>query len=387
MYERLYLNVFYSGLFYIDVNEEIGFTASDFETNNVVQSLPDDKLKNVIVNTLPTTTLYNYLKTTAGENEVGPLWQTFISQNFVTPYINDQVKNSSQLLSSKDFNATSTNPLKLKSLDNIKSVISANTTNATTLFDTYPFIIDSFAQKMQDAPNKDNRYITINSYGFNDKKLVIDNFSGPNITPLTRTQTSTLGYSVTETTHQSINNFYNTRYQNKLQKFYTEGNLTYTTDNYVTHTQTTSLLNTPYFINAIVESGDLSGDEKYTKLGYLLLNSLPLSTLHEKYTDSTNGTQSDYIFANLNKFSAIHELPYAWILKMGSVWYRYKKYVETSGTTDILTSIWKDFDYKTNYDPITSNPKKTYKINFIRFLQILIYLKCQHMPTILFQMN
>ena len=364
MYERLYLNAFYSGLFYIDGNEDIVFTASDFETNNVVQSLPGNDLKNVIVDTLPTTTLYNYLKTTAGENQVGPLWQTFISQNFVTPYINDQVKNSSQLLSSKDFNATSTNPLKLKSLDNIRSVISANTTNATTLFDTYPFIIDSFAQKMQDAPNKDNRYITINSYGFNDKKLVIDNFSGPNITPLTRTQTSTLGYSVTETTHQSINNFYNTRYQNKLQKFYTEGNLTYTTDNYVTHTQTTSLLNTPYFINAIVESGDLSGDEKYTKLGYLLLNSLPLSTLHEKYTDSTNGTQSDYIFANLNKFSAIHELPYAWILKMGSVWYRYKKYVETSGTTDILTSIWKDFDYKTNYDPITSNPKKTYKIKF-----------------------
>jgi hypothetical protein len=362
MYERLYLNAFYSGLFYIDVNEDIVFTASDFETNNVVQSLPGNDLKNVIVNTLPTTTLYNYLKTTAGENQVGSLWQTFISQNFVTPYINDQVKNSSQLLSSKDFNATSTNPLKLKSLDNIRSVVSANTTNATTLFDTYPFIIDSFAQKMQGAPNKDNRYITINSYGFNDKKLVIDNFSGPKITPLTRHQTSTAGYLVTETTHQSINNFYNTRYQNNLQKFYTEGNLTYSADTNVTYTQTTSLLNTPYFINAIVESGDLSGDEKYTKLGYLLLNSLPLSTLHEKYTDSTNGTQSDYIFANLNKFSAIHELPYAWILKMGSVWYRYKKYVESN--EDILTSIWEDFDYKTNYDPITSNPKKTYKIKF-----------------------
>ena len=362
MYERLYLNAFYSGLFYIDISEDMVFTASDFETNNVVQSLPVGDLKNVIVDTLPTTTLYNYLKTTAGENQVGPSWQTFISQNFVTPYINDQVKNSSQLLSSKDFNATSTNPLKLKSLDNIKSVISANTTNATTLFDTYPFIIDDFAQKMQGAPNKDNRYITINSYGFNDKKLIIDNFSGPTITPLTRYQTSTAGYSVTETTHSSINNFYNTRYQNNLQKFYTEGNLTYTTDNNVTYTQTTSLLNTPYFINAIVESGDSSGDEKYTKLGYLLLNSLPLSTLHEKYIDKTNGTQKDYIFASLNKFSAIHELPYAWILKMGSVWYRYKKYVETSGTTDILTSIWKDFDYKKNYDPITSNPKKTYKI-------------------------
>ena len=363
MYERLYLNAFYSGLFYIDGNENIVFTASDFETNNVVQSLPDNDLKNVIVNTLPTTTLYNYLKTTAGENQAGPLWQTFISQNFVTPYINDQVNNSSQLLSPKDFDATSTNPLKLKSLDNIKSVLSANTTNATTLFDTYPFRIDDFANKMQDSPDKDNRYITVNSYGFNDNKLVIDNFSGPNISPLTRIITSNAGYLETESTNQLVINFYENRYKNNLgQKFFTEGNLTYTDDDNLTITQTTSLLNTPYFINAIVEAGSTgsTGNDKYVKLGYLLLNSLPLATLHEKYIDTTKNVSTDYIFANLNKFSAIHELPYAWILKMGSIWYRYKNYVENN--TDILTSIWKDFDYKTNYDPITSAATKTYDI-------------------------
>lgn len=362
MYERLYLNAFYSGLFYIDVNEDIVFTASDVETNNVVQSLPVGGLKNDITNTLPTTTLYNYLKTTAGENQVGPLWQDFIGQIFVTPYIKEQVNNSWKLLSSKDFNATSTNPLKLKSLDNIKSVLSANTTNATTLFDTYPFIIDSFAQKMQDTPNKDNRYTTINSYGFNDKKLVIDNFSGPNIGPLTRSTTSNAGYLETQTTNQLIINFYEDRYGNKLKKFYTEGNLKYTTDDNLTITQTTSLLNTPYFINAIVEAGSTgtTGNDKYTKLGYLLLNSLPLATLHEKYIDTSNGVSTEYIFANLNKFSAIHELPYAWVLKMGSIWYRYKNYVENN--TDILTSIWKDFDYKTNYDPITSAATKTYDI-------------------------
>jgi len=360
MYERLYLNTFYSGLYYIDVNEDLVLTASDIETNNVVQSLPTGNLKDVITNTLPTTTLYNYLKTTAGENQAGPLWQTFISQNFVTPYIQDQVNNSWKLLSPRDFNVSTTNPLKIKSLDNIRSVISANTTNATTIFDTYPFIFDDFAKKMQGTPNKDNRYTTINSYGFNDKKLVIDNFSGPNITPLTRNQTSTAGYSDTQTTNQLIINFYEDRYGNKLKKFYTEGNLTYTTDNNLTITQTTSLLNTPYFINAIVESSSSTGDNKYTKLGYLLLNSLPLSTLHEKYIDSTNGVSTEYIFANLNKFSAIHELPYAWILKLGSIWYRYKNYIETN--TDILTSIWKDFDYKKNYDPITSNPSKTYNI-------------------------
>ena len=360
MYERIYLNTFYSGLYYISgITEDLVFTASDLEVNNVTQSQVIGDLNNVISNTLPTTTLYNYLKTTAGQNQAGPTWNNFILQNFVTPYINDQVNNSFQLLSEKVFN-TSPNPLKLKSLDKIKAAITSNTTNQTTLFDTYPFRIDEFAKKMQETPNEDNRYTTINSYGFNDKKLVIDNFSGPNITPLTRNQTNKTGYNNTSTTHTTINNFYNTRYGNNLQKFYTEGNLTYTTDNNLTFTQTTSLLNTPYFINAIVESGDSSGDEKYTKLGYLLLNSLPLSTLHEKYIDSDNGTQKDYIFASLNKFSAVHELPYAWILKMGSVWYRYKKYIENN--EDILTSIWKDFDYKTNYDPITSNPKKTYKI-------------------------
>lgn len=360
MYERLYLNAFYSGLFYQDINQDIVFTASDIETNNVVQSVPSGELKNIIVNTLPTTTLYNYLKTTAGENQAGPLWQTFISQNFVTPYISEQVNNSWKLLSPKDFNASTTNPLKLKSLDNIKSALSANTTTETTLFDTYPFIIDSFAQKMQDTPNKDNRYSTIYSYGFNDKKLVIDNFSGPNISPLTRNTTTNAGYLDTQTTNQLVINFYEDRYGNKLKKFFTEGNLTYTTDNNLTRTQTTSLLNTPYFINAIVEAGDTSGNERYTKLGYLLLNSLPLATLHEKYLDTTNGVSTEYIFANLNKFSAIHELPYAWILKLGSIWYRYKNYIENN--TDILTSIWKNFDYKTNYDPITSAATKTYDI-------------------------
>ena len=360
MYERIYLNAFYSGLYYVNTNQDIIYTASDLETNNVVQSIPNGDLKNVISNTLPTTSLYNYLKTTAGPNQEGPLWQTFISQNFVTPYINDQVNNSWKLLSPREFNTSSTNPLKLKSLDNIKSVIIDNTTNETTIFDTYPFIDDSFAQKMQDQPNKDNRYSTVKSYGFNDKKLVIDNFSGPKIVPLTRNMTSNVGYVNTQSTNQLIINFYEGRFTDKFKKFYTEGNLTYTTDNNLTRTQTTSLLNTPYFINAIVEAGDSSGSEKYTKLGYLLLNSLPLSTLYEKYIDSTNGTPTEYIFANLNKFSAIHELPYAWILKMGSIWYRYKKYVEKN--EDILSSIWKDFDYKTNYDPITSAATKTYNI-------------------------
>ena len=69
----------------------------------------------------------------------------------------------------------------------------------------------------------------------------------------------------------------------------------------------------------------------------------------------------DYLAATFNKFSAIHQLPYAWVLKYGSIWHRYKKFIENS--VDILdNSIWSDFDYLLNYDQSTQNPSKIYKV-------------------------
>jgi hypothetical protein len=58
--------------------------------------------------------------------------------------------------------------------------------------------------------------------------------------------------------------------------------------------------------------------------------------LREKYKSLTNDVTSDldYISSVLKKFGAIHKLPYAWILKYGSIWHRYKKYKETN--VDIL---------------------------------------------------
>lgn len=45
----------------------------------------------------------------------------------------------------------------------------------------------------------------------------------------------------------------------------------------------------------------------------------------------------------------MHKLPYAWILKYGSIWHRYKETVKTG--VDFLDEVWKDFDYKTNFNP------------------------------------
>ena len=85
--------------------------------------------------------------------------------------------------------------------------------------------------------------------------------------------------------NEDFRNFYATRtYENQLP---TEGDIKYL--NYsglVSNYQTTSILNTPYFINAIQEGVEkMINKEQYpfVSSAYLFINSLPLSTLREKY--------------------------------------------------------------------------------------------------------
>jgi len=166
--------------------------------------------------------------------------------------------------------------------------------------------------------------------------------------------------------NDDLRNFYATRtYENQLP---TEGDVKYL--NYsglVSNYQTTSIFNTPYFINAIqegVESSKNGATNPYISAAYLFINSLPLSTLREKYKTYT-GNQSvysdeslDYIFASMKKFAALHKVPYPWVLKIGSIWHRYKKYINTN--VDILDNCWKDFDYKNNYDPLSGKTTTVY---------------------------
>jgi hypothetical protein len=49
-------------------------------------------------------------------------------------------------------------------------------------------------------------------------------------------------------------------------------------------------------------------------------------------------------------------------LKLGSVWHRYKKYVESTNNFDILDNSWKNFNSLVNYDPVTSAATKTYSL-------------------------
>lgn len=360
-YERLYLNAFYSGLYYTDTTQDLVFVGSQIELNNITsKNLPYGPLRDVLVNVLPTTTLYDYLKTTGGENEQGPKWNNFIQQRFNTPYIQNRITDTFKVYSTSEYNKITRKPIKLDAQDNISRFLSTTNSSILTPFDTYPFISDVFKQKMEYSQTRNRPHQTIETLKFDNSNLTITNYSGINLVPFTKNSSSVTGYTETQTNNTTINNFYSLRFADGNKRMITEGNITYNNSNNLNPTQTISMLNTPYFTNSILEAGETTGDSKFIKSAYLFLNSLPLSTLYERYLNLNEGKKGDYIFASLNKFSAVHKLPFAWILKIGSVYHRYKTFIETD--VDILDSIWKDFDYKTAYDPINSAVTTTYNV-------------------------
>ncbi len=294
MYERLYLNVFYSGLLYINSNNNLPSTVAEIEISNIQQSNPVGALKDQLMNSVASTTLYNYLSSTKSAPTGGNLWSVFTSQNFVTPYISDLVQNSFEVLTPKEFSSSFTSPVKLENLKNIQPFLESSQTTTTSIFDTYPFRIDSFGGKMASKPSLNQRYTTTNSYTFNDKKLIITNNESKTIKPFTRKNKVNDSYTDTIITNNKIKNFYFERYSSD-NKNYLEGNVKYTTDNNLGTQQTVNILNTPYFINSIIEAGNSPTDD-LTKVGYLFLNSLPLSTMYEKYLASEG--DEDYIFAS-----------------------------------------------------------------------------------------
>tara|TARA_R110000851_G_scaffold60824_4_gene140053 strand:+ start:8014 stop:14316 length:6303 start_codon:yes stop_codon:yes gene_type:complete len=122
-----------------------------------------------------------------------------------------------------------------------------------------------------------------------------------------------------------------------------------------------SMLNTPYFINSLLDgvNKDKAGTANpYTLSSYLLLNSLPLINFRERvFSMRTNisGKFGDYVASMFNQMPALHSVPIPLLLKIGSIWWRYKETVKT--TIDPLTPIWGDIGMapSTIYDPANSS--------------------------------
>jgi hypothetical protein len=342
------------------------------DTNNIVVSVGTNApfLAFDLKNTDYTSTNFTTFLRQYSNEGTGKSWQDFIRDFFVTPYIKAEIETP--------FSILGTDELGLEPQVNVNKgellQLAKEAPNDPLIIDTYPF-----RDYTWNAVNLANSDVSQSQQVYNTKRSLkvftdrnqLSNFENiydyttnrpvTNFSYLNVTQPNFLVQPL-ETTQVTLNDFYAKRTPNEFIP--TEGFSLYSSPSgAMPAKKSTSILNTPYFVNAIqqgVESDRTGNTYPYVTAAYLFLNSLPLGTLREKYKTNGQATELDYIASVFNKFGAIHKMPYAWVLKLGSVWYRYKKYVDDN--VDILDSVWKNFDYINNYDPVTNNVSKQYDV-------------------------
>jgi len=291
---------------------------------------------------------------------------------FVTDYLNREVNiNPNGIL----FQDLPTIQIKNDSEKYMENYLASNVHNDISFTDTYPYTDENWNFVYLAAGENNRKFKNANSTEkslyYNKFFKKITNFEQSSVIGNNGDKTKLRPYTdynwrsnqIELTADSNLKDFYEKRKSTDFLP--TEGFINYVESN-LTNKQTTSILNTPYFINAIQKGiNRYSNGEAnaYLEASYLFLNSLPLTTLKEKYLSFENNvnTYSDYIFASLKKFGGVHRLPYFWILKLGSIWNRYKNYVNNN--TDYIESIWKSFDYLNNFDPINNSPSTTYVLS------------------------
>ena len=352
--------------------DKIANLIAESEVINITESLTNDnpflikKLKEYSLNSQNFVQVLEHIS----NQGVGLSWQNYIRGIFNTSYINQLSVNESFTFLDSDtlLKSISKPTVSLTKEDSFVEYITGSTnSNSFDILDTYPFIdVNWGKQYLSDSgtfSKSEDAFNTTKTLSFDKSIKTITNWSNSNLPlPVTNFVLDKNVLTPTPENDPTLTYFYNLRTPDN--QIVTEGDLDYVnySGNVGSH-QTISMLNTPYFVNAIQEGvNNFRNYEKYPYISasYLFLNSLPLSTLREKYKKYDNGAtiDLDYIFASLKKYGALHSVPYAWIVKLGSVWHRYKRYINDG--VDILNDVWKDFDYVTNFDPVSSSKTKDY---------------------------
>lgn len=351
------------------------------ESLNMTNALGTDnvflikKLKEYDINP---TTIRPILRAISNLGE-GESYQKYVRGYYSTPYITSYANNDFRIFDNSIFlklNSAGENNNKIENLKDLEDYIASPECEEFEFNDTFPFTDKDWGEQnlaeYNGSPN-----ITKNVISYNDSINAIANYDIKDITQSTKRPVTYFNYSNSTPINdfsdgvvnsQELKTFYQQRtdssYLSKNKQLPTEGAITYSEyEGGVIDKQTTSMLNTPYFINAIqkgVTNFRTGQNYPYKEAAYLFLNSLPLATLKERYKsiESSTTTELDYIFACFKKYGAVHRIPHPWILKYGSLWHRYKSYVKNG--QDFLDEVWTDFNYLENYDPSTSAATKTY---------------------------
>jgi hypothetical protein len=374
IYERMYMNSFYSKFNRPSIKKNnIQTYVSESETTNLVTALGTSNpllAKKIKEYNIDSKIYVAFLRHISNQGE-GISWQNFIRGTFNTNYIKNDTDVSFGLF--KNDILTNNVALPIVGLENdaqVKSFFGGDIINEEfDITDLYPITDLAWSKKYlangKSLQSKTDVFKTSDTLEYDTSNKVIRNKK--NILPVTNfnykksvfDQTLNLGNLETFYKNREIKNQYTTE-GNIFYKDY-KGNLT--------QDQTTSIFNTPYFSNAIQKGVfdfrySLVEKSPYKSAAYLFLNSLPLATLRDKYrlyNEDGSVLNLSYILPSFKKFGAIHELPYAWVLKYGSIWHRYKTFQQKG--VDILDDIWKDTDYIKNYDPFFSATTTQYQVN------------------------
>lgn len=381
IWERQFLTSHYSGLVRGNFNQidELIKLNIETEVNNIKNKLGISspyltlKLKNFNL----TSNNYTEFLRTISNTGTGRAYQDFIRDFFVTPYIKGITENSYAILETLDLGKIPQVSTKSEAL----RTLVINAPNDPLIVDTLPYTNQNWCLENLNQGNtavSNQVYNTNKSLTIFEPRKIISNFTDVYDYTTNRPVTN-FSYKLNQNPTNTIDlagiSSYVTYGPVGIKAFYLNRtpNEFVATEGYINGTtptgafgprSTTSMLNTPYFVNAVqngVYNSRISGNTyPYVQAAYLFLNSLPLATLREKYKSLSNNitTDLDYISSSLKKFGAVHKLPYAWILRYGSIWHRYKKYKETN--VDILESAWKNFDYAGNFYPPTSSTTQVY---------------------------
>lgn len=382
IWERTYVNSHYNRFQRGGNVKEIYETIGRNEADNIITALGVSspfliqKLKNYGFN------FQNFLGVLShiSNQGTGPSIQKLIRDIFATPYIQNEVDRPFEIYDSSTIDGASstvTRGLTQTDLTNFNSLIKTNV--QPDFCDTYPFTSAIWNQTNLETSAKAAQglfYNTKTTLFVNGDKKVISNYIESTTKETIRPVTSFAYKNFTQPVvpQNNLNIFY--QFRDKPSQFLSTEGYCVGLSGSGFATQTTSILNTPYFVNALqngVQEWQSGNKYPYVQGAYLLVNSLPLSTLRGTYKNKGEVESLDYIASSIKRFGGIHKLPYAWILKLGSVYHRYKKFVNDN--VDILDTCWKDFDYVQNFDPITFREDKVYSLSFASGTTSQVYLQ------------
>ena len=391
IYERIMSVVQYQG-FDLSKTDNIGLLQSivDFESYNINTTVSlSSELASIFKNyRIPNISTYITLLYEKSNNGTSDKFQKLVRGIVNTPYLSGETQSTLSFLTedlptvevnvSQDTQKGISDFFEKKQSDNIyDSNIVSQLPPFVYSDDVNPWLQENMGGNMTTKQDLSNYFKVSTSLNLNTYNKKITNYkgsttfdkSGDKLYNRPIVNFDILSQNITYPFTQTLKDFY----KNRTNYCLTEGRLRYSTsyNGNIDRNQTTSILNTPYFINAILEGvqNERTSNTQscYKSAAYLFLNSLPLSTLRENYksilvnTSSPGRSELDYISATMTRYGSVQTLPKLWVYKIGSLWHRYKEQLDNN--LDILNNCWTDIDVDQLYDPLNNSNSRIYTLS------------------------